>query len=355
MKSILISIFVFLGATFILASILEAFLNERRKVKLKEYLEELWIRLADADNLIVIKALIKIVYDLLNTLLGKKLLSFKAIRTAIIINSIILISVLSLTGIFTGKVFIMKEYPWEIYQKAIDSTKEQLKTPIKVKKDDSEEKYEKEIELKLNNFKRKFIKLDSTMWKIFYTIFFVFIVLFVSGIGSFISYTFTKLIIKEMVDTRGVLTLFGLFILNTFIALVIAIVTLTTLILLILPTSWGEFIILASQSIKSFVLTFSIILPVIVAIFFFILSILGFTGEPNWFMFTTLITMLPTILLYFFIILLISLWFFKGEIKGIISYLLLKGLDYKSGVIGFSVVILGILASLINIVFMLFY
>ena len=355
MELILISVSIFLSIAFIFSNILEGFLNKSKKDKLKEYIEELWIRLEDADNLIVIKAPIKIVYDLLNTFLGKKLLSFKAIRRTIIINSIILISVLSLTGIFTGKVFIMKEYPWEIYQKAIDSTKEQLINPIKPKKDNSEEKYDKEIELKLNNFKRKFIQLDSKIWKIFYTIFFVFLVLFVSGIGSFISYTFTKVIIKEMLDTKGVLTLFALFLLNTFIALVIAIVTLTTLIFLILPTAWGEFVILASQSIKSFVLTFSIILPVIVAIFFFILSILGFTGEPNWFMFTTLITMLPTILLYFFIILLISLWFFKGKIKGIISYLLLKGLDYKSGVIGFSVLILGILASLINIVFMLFY
>ena len=171
MKSILISFFVLLGITLIFGHILEGFLSKSKKDKLKEYIEELRKRLVDADKLIVIKVPIKILYDLLNTFLGNKLLSFKAIRRAIFINSIFLIFALSLTGIFTGRAFTMNKYPWEIYQAAIDIAKEQLKTPIKAKKDNSEEKYEREIQLKLDNFNRKFIQFDSKIWKTFYTIF----------------------------------------------------------------------------------------------------------------------------------------------------------------------------------------
>ena len=239
-----IAIILILSAAF--TKLFDVFVKEQTKSAIKERVEGLWIQLDDKNPVIIIQAPLIFLATAYNLIFGNRCFSKMAITRSVVLSIALLIVSLSITGVFSGTPFGMKKLPWEYFDEAIKTEKLIYETRLT-----GPDKKDEKTELLLSDYSKQrweyVSQFNNIEWRIFYSVFFILFVFIINALVDTISFSISRLMLNEMIQTKSLLLFLSVFFLNTFISIFIATIVLFLSLLLIHPFFVGTTVTLVTN------------------------------------------------------------------------------------------------------------
>jgi hypothetical protein len=216
--SILSTIVVILGISASVTKLCDVLVGQATKNEIKAKIEEYWIRLDDREPSIILQAPLRLLSGILNSLLGNRCFSKKAFSRTVLLSTALLITSLSITGLFTRTPFAMNKFPWDYFDQNIRTEKLLYEKGPK----DADE-----IETKIHeNRWSRISRFDTKQWKLFYSAAFIMLIFIGNGTLDSMSFSISRLMLNEMVETKSYLLLLSVLFLNIVLSFFIATLTL---------------------------------------------------------------------------------------------------------------------------------
>lgn len=334
-----IAIILILAAAF--TKLFDIFINHQTKEDIKQKVENFWVRLDDKNPIILVQAPLIFLASSYNTIFGTRCFSKKSITRSFILSIALLVISLSVTGVFTGTPFGMKTLPWEYFDKMIKF--EKLMHETRLDKSDIKDEKAALISKEYSEQRWKYIsQFNSNSWRVLYSIFFIFFILVINAIIDTISFSFSRLMLNEMIQIRSMILLLSVFCLNAFISIFIATIVLFLSMLLAMPSISGTAIQLAiNLLIKE---------PSWASIGLFAAAIGAWNLSGGWFKVLALTTILPSIV--FCITIFISVLINPVRVKfyKLLRLIILKAVEHDKGVFAFFTVFFTSVGVIIGVI-----
>ncbi len=328
----------FFALSIALAKFLDAWIDQSKKEILNKKLEDLWVKIEDSTPLSVAKIPLSILETLYNAIFGEQIFSKKAYMRSSIISAIVLISLLSVSGLYTGIAFSITTPPWKFYD---DFSEIALKNIL----DDEKKTFGKDLTEKQ---REKFIKgysfIGSKPWKIGHGIFFVLATLLLNAFFDATSLSTTRLMLREALLTKSAIVAFCILSTNLIIAFLLSTLAIILVAVCYIPLLGGVFGIGASLLVEHTAWT-------IIGAVVLIVAVWNLSGL--WMKIIALTTILPILLLCGSLLFYFLLYPLRFRIQALSSKLLLNALNYKKGIFAFCAILLGLLGSAIGLLAML--
>lgn len=332
-----ITIILILAAAFTKLS--DVFVSEQTKNVIKEKIEGLWITLDDRNPVIIIQAPLVFLAASYNILFGNRCFSKMAITRSATISLTLLIVALSITGLFTGTPFGMKTYPWGYFDNAINSEKLIYDTSQK----DSAKKDEKSV-IPSNEYSKQrweyISQFSNTKWRMIYSVFFILFVLVVNAIVDTISFSISRLMLNEMIQTKSIVLLLSVFFINILISVFLATIVLFLSVLLCLPSVGGTAITLVIKLLLNY--------PSWTSIGLFAAAIGAWNLSGGWLKVLALTTVFPSLVFCCAIFISILTNPIKDRVHRLIKIIILKSIEHDKGVFAFFTILFTTAGALIG-------
>ena len=319
-----IAIILILAAGF--TKLLDIFLKDDAKENIKQKIENYYITIDDKNPVIIIQAPLIFLSAFYNILFGTRSFSKTAISRSLILSMALLVVSLSVTGVFTGAPFGMKKLPWEYFDEMIKTEKFLYDTRM----DDSGIKDEKTklLSIEYSEKRWKFVSnFNTTAWRVLYSALFVAFVLIINGIIDTISFSFSRMMLNEMIQTRSLILIFSVFFINAFFSVVIATLVLFISMLITMPSMVGI--------VFRLVLTLMVNEPAWTSIGLFAAAIGAWNLSGGWFKVLALTTIIPTLIFCIIILNSILLNPIKGKLHNFLKIVMLKSIEHDKGIFAF--------------------
>ena len=320
------------GLSVAITKLIEIWISESGKEALKEKIENLWVKFDDIESLIIAIAPLKFLESLHNVIFGARIFSKKAYFRATIISTITLLSLLSVTGLYTEKPFSIDTPPWEFWQNSNKATKIDLGD----KKIDGTEYTEEEIRYhnKYANF------FASKSWIIGHSIVFIVLTLLINAIFDATSLSVTRMMLRESISSSSNILIFCILFTNFIIALLLATLSIAIVMFFYFPTA--AFLFQAAAPFFTEHPAWATI-----AIFASIVGIWNLSGA--WLKIIALTTVLPILILCVSLLLYFFLYPLRNKIHQFIKVLLYKAVTYEKGLFVFIFLFLGSIGTISGI------
>jgi hypothetical protein len=173
----MLGFFTILLVSGLLAKLVDSWLRKSEKDKLKEKLTRIWQRIDNSSLTSVSQAPLRVFSLILDTLLGNKVFTGKALWRTMILSTCLMIISLSVGGIVSNTPFAFKTPPWTSFDEQFNFLNVLVQTMEK-QKDLNPQALEVLEEHK--NFVRELTKYNTAMYKIIYSGSTILLILFVS-------------------------------------------------------------------------------------------------------------------------------------------------------------------------------
>jgi hypothetical protein len=329
----------FIGLSIALAKFLDAWIGKSGKEKLKNKLEEFRLKIEDSAPLKIAQIPLGILENIYNTIFGEKIFSKKAYLRSSIISAFVLISLLSISGLYIGTAFSIETPPWKFWE---DYSENVLKRDLETKKDTPGSKLS---EQQIEEYAKIYSFLSSKAWKIGHAIFFVLATLLLNAFFDATSLSITRLMLREALTTTSIVLCFCILFINFIIACLLSTLAIIIVIVCYLPTS----LVVVRVGLPLFVEH-----PAwaIIGTFAIIVGIWNLSGL--WLKIIALTTVMPILLLCVSMLFYLFLYPLRSKMHALSSKLLLSAISYEKGIFAFCVIILGLIGSLIGVLSLLF-
>jgi len=320
----MIGFFSILLVSGLLARLLDTWLRKSEKDKLKEKLTRVWQRIDNSSITSVSQAPLRVFSAILDTLLGDKVFTRKALwRTAILSTCLMVIS-LSVSGIIVNTPFGFTTPPWTAVDnqfKILTVISNSIDQTIQKEKGLSPET--SELFTKQKNLVLTLLKYNTTKFKIIYCVSTIILILLVSIVIYVVSFAISRMMVREAMEANTYLLMMSILFLNLSIGIVYAVIA----ILLI----W-------SASCPLIVLSFRYILALLLSIpILNMISLLALTAGiwflgSLWIKIMAAIAILPIICLILALFISWALFPLRKQIRYLLSEGLLRVLEYQGGI-----------------------
>lgn len=249
-----------------------------------------------------------------------------AITRSAILSIALLIASLSITGVFTGTPFGMEKLPWKYFDEMIKTEKLIYEADQnKIDKEDDEKdllsnKYVKQRWEYLSQF-------NKPNWRILYSVFFILFVLIINAIVDTISFSISRLMLNEMIQTKSLLLLLSVFSLNAFISIFIATIVLFLSMLLTMPSIAGAVITLVANLLFNH--------PSWTSIGLFAAAVGAWSLSGGWFKVLAITTIFPSLVFCLTISISILITPLKTEVYKFLKFIILRAIEHEKGIFAF--------------------
>lgn len=315
-----IAMILMLAAAF--TKLFDLFVKDQTKDAIREKVESFWVLLDDRSPVIIIQAPLIFLAAAYNIIFGDRCFSKMAITRSLILSVALLIVSLGITGVFTGTHFSMKMFPWEYFDKMIKSEKVLYESCL----NDPDRK-----NLFPNEYTRErweyISQFNNTKWRVLYSGFFVIFVILVNAIFDTISFSVSRMMLNEMVQTKSLLLLLSVFFVNLFISVFVATIVLFSSMLLTMPS-------IAVTTVTS-VIEVLLRYPSWTSVGLFAVGIGAWNLAGGWFKVLALMTILPSLVFCFAIFVSILINPIKKSAYNLIKTTILKAIQHDKGIFAF--------------------
>jgi hypothetical protein len=323
-------------AAYIILKTSELFLSENKQESFRQTLQDITseISLKGADW----TALSPLYYmsSFLEKYLGKRLISRRSISLASITTAILVVSSIWLSSLATNSVDFLEKSPLKIWDQSIDF----LKSPV-MEKDlgtgiPENLGKDKKYLLKVKERRECLYKLDGFGGRYLFAIILLSACMMTIIVLSSLTLAITRKVLREMIHSKGVITLIGGAIVNFILIILLSSFFGVLLYFISYPSWWtmwdGVISLMTRYSVWSLVV-------------YFAASILAALSLPVWIKLVVLISLSPIILIAFSLMLSAIIFFFRKPIHLTVINLVRRALEWKAGPIAFLAGLLGLLAS----------
>ena len=319
-----IAVILILAAAF--TKLFDVFVNESTKISIKEKIENFWVDLDDAHPYIIIQAPLIFLSTFYNIFFGKRCFSKKAITRSALLSFALLIASLSITGVFTGTHLGMEKLPWQYFDEMIKAEKRLYDVELKSSENDKKESAFSSTEYSKKRW--EFIsQFNKPIWRILYSIFFVLFVFIINAFVDTISFSISRLMLNEMIQTKSVLLLFSVFFLNAVISIFIATMVLFASILLTMPSIAVTVIALVSYLLLKYTAWTTIGL--------FGAAVGTWKLSGGWFVVLAITTIFPSIVFCLAIFISILINPIKNKVYKFFKVIILRAIEHEKGIFAF--------------------
>jgi hypothetical protein len=316
-----------------LSKLLEAWIGDSGKRLLAEKVENLWVKVDDMESREVAIAPLKFLENLHNVIFGFRIFSKKAYIRATIISSIVLISLLIISGFYTGTPLSIKTPPWEFWKTYSKVSEAKLGE----KKLGGIEYTEEEIK-KINEYAAFF---SSKTWLIGHSIAFILLTLIVNAFFDATSLSVTRMMLREAISTPNNILIFCILLTNLMIAILLATLSIIIVLMLYVPQSAIALKIVPSLLSDHPAWT-------IIGIFAAIVGVWNLSGA--WLKIIALTTVLPIILLCCSLFFYLIVYPLRNPIHSFVNGVLIKAISYEKGIFAFLFIVLGAIGTIVGII-----
>jgi hypothetical protein len=316
----MLGFFTILLVSGLLAKLVDSWLRKSEKDKLKEKLTRIWQRIDNSSLTSVSQAPLRVFSLILDTLLGNKVFTGKALWRTMILSTCLMIISLSVGGIVSNTPFAFKTPPWTSFDEQFNFLNVLVQTMEK-QKDLNPQALEVLEEHK--NFVRELTKYNTAMYKIIYSGSTILLILFVSTMIYIFSFAFSRMMVREAMEANTYLLVISILFLNLCIGTVVALIA----VLLISSASW-PLILLSFRGI----LIKLIFIPILNMILLVgLTAAIWFLGSL-WIKILATVAILPMICLILVLFISWLLFPFRKQIKYLLSQGLLRALEHEKGI-----------------------
>lgn len=304
----------------LLAKLVDGWLRKSEKDKLTEKLTRIWQRIDNSSLTSVSQAPLRVFSLILDTLLGNKVFTGKALWRTTVLSTCLMVISLSVGGIVANTPFAFKTPPWTSFDEQFNFLNV-LDQTMEKQKDLNPQVLEVLKEHK--NFVRELTKYNTAIYKIIYSVSTIILILFVSTMIYIISFAFSRMMVREAMEANTYLLMISILFLNLCIGTVVAVIA----VLLISSASWP--LILLSFRYILIKLLFIPILNIIFLVSF--TAAIWFLGSL-WVKILATVAILPMICLILVLFISWLLFPFRKQIRYLLSQGLLRALEHEKGI-----------------------
>lgn len=314
----------------LLAKLLDAWLRKSEKERLSEKVTGIWLRIDNASPSAVYQAPLRVFSAILDTMLGDKVFTGKALWRTAVISLVITVFALSLGGLIIKAPFAFKRPPWKtfdtqilILQRLSNSFDELARS-----KADLIERTGMRDALKWQkNFNLALAKHNTTGYKIIFSVLtIVFMLLIITAIYV-ISVGISRLMIREAMEANTNLLMISILFLNLCIEAVLALIAVLVLFAVAFPS-----LLLSNIYMIPFLLMRMQNLLLLSSIFTFWVGLFWPIIFPVWSDILAAVATLPMILLVAVLFISSLLFPFRKQIRYLLCQGLLRALEHEKGI-----------------------
>jgi hypothetical protein len=335
-KSI-IAIAVFTGIAYQLAKFCQVWITKKEEKQIIKIVEDAWIRFDDFSFIVIIRGPLKLLSYVYDRIFGMEVLSRKAVRRTSILTIGILMMSIAFQSLAKEDVFSFRNVPFMHIDKQIDIIKKVAQDREKMLSESTTED-QKQASKMILEYIDKFMLYDTVPCRIIYLVLFSIIALLLMLVVYSASFAVTRLMLREVIESTSFIIMMSILLMDLFIVL-----------------SFGS-VILVLLTILSFPICIPLLIfaPILVVKFTTISTFVYLGGAALlWkygsIMFQTiaLISVIPALVLMFFIGAGTILYPIRKAVYKFINRLLLRAAEHDKGLMVFTTTIIGILAGIV--------
>lgn len=224
----------FLGAIALIAKILDWYLTNNEKQRLRKHISVLLDQGAVSGSAVV-KAPLSIVESLLDSALGGSVLSWKAIRRSASLSALLVFSCMALAGLLTDTIFAISDTPWAAYDSSVDELELIIESGQSKPTDTKSEEERRAAEEYYAEMQKLVSKARSVPWKFGYLTFMIAAATLVGIMASMLTLAFSRKVIKELQQTESLVLISGALLLGLVVSAVVVNLCLISLFTMISP------------------------------------------------------------------------------------------------------------------------
>ena len=328
--------------------LLDTWLRKNQKDKLTDKLTAIWLKIDNSSLTSIFQAPMRVFSLILDTLLGDKIFTAKALwRTAALSTCLMLVS-LSIGGISIKTPFAVETWPWASLDEQLKAL-EQVPTAIDQTIHNQNNLTPQTLELftKYKNFLLGITKFDTTGYKLIYPVCTIILTLLVCIVIYIVSLAISRMMVRQAMEAKTPLLMISIL----FLTLCLGIIAEPVSFLLICSAAYPLLALSAGYLLYLFVASlFTQILNVILLTTLLALSgglttLMWFLG-PFWIKILAAVAILPMICLILILFISWLLFPFRKHVRYLLSQALLRALEHEKGIFAFTSVTFGCLASL---------
>ena len=328
-----------IGLTIAIVKFLEVWIGDNEKHKLQSKLEDLWIQIDDSSPKNIAIFPLGILDTFYNAILGNEIFSKKAYFRSSIISTLVLLSLLLISGMYTGHLLSIETPPWKLWDElshyALDKNTANKNFLVK----------EEMTEIEKEKVKEKYKLYGSAKWKFGHAILFTFSTILLNAFFDATSLSMTRLMLREALISKSILVLICILFTNLIIALLLSTLAILLVMIFYMPISYVLVYVLFDLLIAH---------PAWTIIGVFALMVGTWTLSGLWLKIVGLTTVLPIVLLCFTILFYFILYPMRFRLHALSSNFLLNAVNHEKGVIAFCIVLLGVIGSIVGCIGIIF-
>jgi hypothetical protein len=338
-----IAVILILAAAF--TKLFDVFVNEKTKTSIKEKVENFWVDFDDTHPYIIIQVPLIFLSTFYNIFFGKRCFSKKAITRSVLLSFSLLIASLCITGVLTGTHLGMEKLPWEYFDEMIKSEKVLYEVELKTAEKDNKESSLSSLEHSKQRWEY-ISQFNKPIWRILYSTFFILFVFIINAFVDTISFSISRLMLNEMIQTKSVLLLLSVFFLNAVISICIATFILFASFLLTMPSIAGTVITLVTNLLINY--------PAWTSIGLFAAAVGTWKLSGGWFIVLAITTIFPSIVFCLVISISILINPMKNKVYKFIKVIILRAIEHDKGIFAFFSIFFTTAGAIIGAIVKLF-
>ncbi len=329
----MIGILTILLVSGLAAKLLDSWLRKSEKDKLTDKLTGIWLKIDNSSLVSVSLAPVRVFSLILDTLLGDKIFTGKALRRTAILSTCLMVVSLSIGGISVKTPFALKTPPWISFDdqmKAFADYPKVFDQTIQNQKNLSPQMLE--LFTKHKNFLVAITKYNTTSNKIVYSVSTIILILLVSIVIYIVSFAISRMMVREATEANTPLLMMSIFFLNLCIGIIAEGIS-----FLLICSATYSLMVLSFGYVFVFVPLLPIRFPSIILLTISLAPLAALTTliwflSPPWIKILAAVAILPMICLILVLFISSLLFPFRKQIRYLLSQGLLRALEHEKGI-----------------------
>ena len=323
------------GTVWAISALILYFIDETAKRAIREQTTAVWMRFAETDPLIVVRAPLTFVDSVLNALYGIKLFSWRGLWRSFVASTSLLFAALLLTGLFVHKPLGL-DSPSQTLSETFDAVSQIPKNPA------SFQHLTPDQQASTRRLISTILSYNTSQYKLLYGVMIVVLTVALNWLIAFVCLAICRRLIREMIGARSVVSLFALHTLNFILMVVVCTTCLSVILIAATPFAWAILALLVLIFAVSKFVGMSLIVPALWCAIWF---------SPVWIRVVAVIATLPSVLLFVFTIIALLLNPWRVQIHRSVLFVLDKFALREKAVVAMAVALCIAVISIVAGVF----